>query len=76
MARVTYFLDGGARILRRRVNTSPAQPLLEGTAGAAWSLDAAAHLVRIRLELHTEGAHPHEATVFLKNPALARNSGT
>jgi type II secretory pathway pseudopilin PulG len=74
--RVTYFLDGSARILRRRVNTSPAQPLLERAAGAVWSLDAAAHLVRVRLELDTEGAHPHEATVFLKNPALARNSGT
>jgi type II secretory pathway pseudopilin PulG len=70
--RVTYFLDGNAGILRRRVNTSPAQPLLERVAGAAWSLDAAAHLVRIRLELDTEGAHPHEATVFLKNPALVQ----
>ena len=80
--RVTYFLDGNARILRRRVNASPAQPLLEGAAGAAWSLEAAAHLVRIRLELDdaavadTTGVHPHEATIFLKNPALARNSGT
>ena len=74
--RVTYFLDGSARILRRRVNTSPAQPLLEGAARAVWSLEAEAHLVRIRLELDIEGAHPHEATVFLKNPALARNSGT
>ncbi len=76
--RVTYFLDAGARILRRRVNTSPAQPLLEGAAVAAWSLDPAAHLVRIRLELDdpavadTKGAIPHEATVFLKNPALVR----
>ena len=76
--RVTYFLDRNARILRRRVNASPAQPLLEGAAVAAWSLEAAAHLVRIRLELYdpavadTEGDHPHEATIFLKNPALAR----
>jgi prepilin-type N-terminal cleavage/methylation domain-containing protein len=69
--RVTYFLDGNAHILRRRVNTSPAQPLLEGAAGAVWSLDAAAPLVRVRLELDTKGAHPHEATVFLKNAALA-----
>lgn len=73
---VTYFLDEPAGILRRRVNTSPAQPLLEGVAAAAWSLDTASLLVRIRLEPKTEGAHPHEATVFLKNPALARNSGT
>ncbi len=68
---VTYFLDGPGRILRRRVNTAPAQPLLENAAAAVWSLDPAAPLVRIRLELDIEGAHPHEATVFLKNPALA-----
>ncbi len=69
---VTYFLDPAAGILRRRVNASPAQPLLEGTARATWSLDAVAHLVRIRLELEIEGAPPYETTVFLKNPALAQ----
>lgn len=74
--RVAYFLDAAGHILRRRVNASPAQPLLEDTARAEWSLDAAAPLVRIRLQPDTEGAHPHETTVFLKNPALARNSGT
>jgi len=73
---VAYFLDGPSRVLRRRVNASPAQPLLEDTAAAAWALDPAALVVRIRIEPGTEGAHPHEATVFLKNPALARNSGT
>ena len=73
---VAYFLDKPARILRRRVDATGAQPLLEDAAAASWTLDPAAHLVRIRLELRTEGAHPHEATVFLKNPALAGNSGT
>jgi prepilin-type N-terminal cleavage/methylation domain-containing protein len=72
LERVAYFLDGPAGILRRRVNAAPAQPLLENAAAAAWSLDPAAPLVRIRLELDIEGAHPHEATVFLKNPVLAR----
>ena len=82
LERVTYFLDRPARILRRRVNTSSAQPLLEGAAAAIWNLDPAAPLVRIRLELDDpvvadiKGAQPHETTVFLKNPALAGNSGT
>jgi len=71
LERVTYYLDGPARILRRKVNASPAQPLLESAAAAAWSLDPAAHLVRVRIELDIEGAHPHETTVFLKNAALA-----
>lgn len=73
---IAYYRDGASRTLRRRVNASSAQPALEGVAAADWSLDAAAHLVRIRLELDTKGAHPHEATVFLKNPALAGRSGT
>ena len=34
LERVTYFLDAPAGILRRRVNASPAQPLLERTAAA------------------------------------------
>jgi type II secretory pathway pseudopilin PulG len=70
LERVAYFLDEPAGVLRRRVNASPAQPLLEGVAAAVWRCDPAASLVRVRLELEVEGAHPHESTVFLKNPAL------
>ena len=71
---VTYFRDSASRILRRRVNTSPAQPMLEDTAAVEWGLDSQAHLVRIRLEPAIQGVHPHDATVFLKNPALAGRS--
>jgi len=73
---VACFRDGATRVLRRRVNASPAQPLLEDTAGVAWELVAAAPLVRIRLESAAEGVHAYETTVFLKNPALAGGSGT
>lgn len=69
---VTYSRDGASRVLRRRVNSSPAQPLLEDAAGAAWVLDPASPLVRVRLEVEAEGVHRYDATVFLKNPALAR----
>lgn len=69
---VAYFLDGPARILRRRVNAGSAQPLLENIAAAIWIYDPEARLVRVRLELSVEGAHYYETTVFLKNPALAR----
>lgn len=72
---VAYYRDGASRILRRRANASPAQPVLEGVAAAEWSLETTAPLVRIRLELDPEGAHPHEATVFLKNSALAGSPG-
>jgi len=73
---VAFRLDRPARILRRRVNASPAQPLGEGVAAASWTLDPSAHLVRLRLEPDTEGAPAHEATVFLKNAALAARSGS
>jgi len=68
---VTYFLDGSAHILRRRVNAGSAQPLLENIAAAIWTYDLEARLVRVRLELSVEGERPHETTVFLKNSALA-----
>jgi type II secretory pathway pseudopilin PulG len=70
---VSYFLDGSAQILRRRVNSGSAQPLLENARSAAWVYDPQTRLVRVRLELDVEGAHPHESTVFLKNPALAQS---
>jgi prepilin-type N-terminal cleavage/methylation domain-containing protein len=72
---VAYFLDGPARILRRRVNAGSAQPLLENAAATIWNYDPEARLVRVRLELSVEGARPYETTVFLKNPALAGNPG-
>jgi type II secretory pathway pseudopilin PulG len=73
---VSYFLDGPASVLRRRVNAGSAQPLLENIAAAVWTRDPGARLVRVRLELNVEGERPHETTVFLKNRALAGNSGT
>lgn len=69
---VAYHLDTEAGILRRRVNGGAAQPALERAASAAWSFDPSSLLVRVRLELDVEGAQAHEATVFVKNAALAK----
>lgn len=68
---VAYSLDAPARILRRRVNAASAQPLLENAAAAIYRFDPEAGLVRVRLELGPEGGTAYEATVFLKNLALA-----
>lgn len=68
---VAYFRDGTTRVLRRRVNASPAQPLLDDTASVSWSHDPEARLVAIRIEIAAEGGHDYGTTVFLKNPALA-----
>jgi prepilin-type N-terminal cleavage/methylation domain-containing protein len=68
---VAYFRDGTTRVLRRQVNASPAQPLLDNTTSASWSHDPEARLVRISIEIAAEGATSYGTTVFLKNPALA-----
>jgi type II secretory pathway pseudopilin PulG len=69
---VAYFVDGAARVLKRRANAAPAQPALEGVRAAVWTYDAGARLARVRLEVDVEGAHPYEATVLVKNAALAQ----
>lgn len=68
---VTYFVDD-ARILRRRVNGGSAQPVLEDVGTAIWTYDADVRLARLRLEVDVEGAHPYEATILVKNAALAQ----
>jgi hypothetical protein len=69
---LAYFRDGAARVLRRRANSAPAQPVLEDVRTAIWTYDADVRLVRIRLEVDVEGAHPYEATVLVKNAVLAQ----
>lgn len=70
---VAYFRDGTTRVLRRRVNASPAQPLLDDTASVSWSHDPEAHLVTISIEISVEGVNQYGTTVFIKNAALARS---
>lgn len=73
---VTYFVDGAARVLRRRANGGSAQPVLEGVRAAVWTYDGEARLVRVRIEVDVEGVHPYETTVLVKNAVLAGNFGT
>lgn len=69
---IAYFLDGAARVLRRRANSASAQPVLEDVRAAVWTYDTDLRLARVRLEVDVEGAHPYEATVFIKNAVLAQ----
>lgn len=68
---VAYFRDGTTRVLRRRVNASSAQPLLDDVTSVSWVHNPEARLVAIRIEIAAEGATSYGTTVFLKNPALA-----
>ncbi|MDH4198544.1 MAG: hypothetical protein OEW05_14110 [Candidatus Aminicenantes bacterium] len=71
---VRIFLDADGRTLRRKVNASPAQPLLDDLSSFAPSYDQDANLATVRLTL----AAPEEKTYALslcpKNTLLGRPS--
>ncbi len=68
---VSVFLDEKKQVLRRKVNSSPAQPLLEEAGSFSFDLDKAANLVRLRLAHSTNREKCYEIFVFPKNTALA-----
>lgn len=69
--KVIYFLDQDQNVLRRKVNSSPAQPLLEHVSSFEPSYEKASNLVRISLVLKTTKEKKYEISVFPKNIALA-----
>jgi prepilin-type N-terminal cleavage/methylation domain-containing protein len=71
LEKILLNLDARQGILRRKVNLSPAQPLLENAGEAGFFVDRAANLVRVRLSLNSQGDAAYELQLFPKNPALA-----
>ncbi len=67
---ISFYLDAGKGILRRKVNTSPAQPLLEDVVMFDVIYDMAANIISIGLTLKTKEEKKYEATIFSKNMAL------
>jgi prepilin-type N-terminal cleavage/methylation domain-containing protein len=69
--RLTF--DEARASLRRGVNLSPAQPLLENVRSGVFRYDGPANAVRIRFELDSpsQGDKTYELCLFPKNPALA-----
>ena len=68
---ISIFHDGKKRILRRKVNSSPSQPLLEEASSFSFNLDKAANLVRLRLAHSVNKEKFYEISIFPKNTALA-----
>jgi hypothetical protein len=68
---VSLFLDKNKHILRRKVNTSPAQPLLEEVGLFDFHYEKATNLVRLSLSFATNKEKAYETSVFPKNIALA-----
>ena len=71
LKKISLFLDKDKQILRRRVNSSPAQPLLEEVTLFGFIYDKATNLARLRLALKSNREKEYEISVFPKNAALA-----
>jgi hypothetical protein len=71
LKKISFFLDKDKQILRRKTNSSPAQPLLEDAASFGFSFEEASVLVRLHLALESNKEKKYEISVFPKNAALA-----
>lgn len=67
---VTYFLDERTSVLRRKVNSSPAQPLLDNAGLFEFAYAEESNLVRIKLADKKNKERTHELSVFPKNLGL------
>jgi type II secretory pathway pseudopilin PulG len=71
LKKISFFLDKDKQILRRKTNSSPAQPLLEEAILFAFSYERARNLARLQLALKSNKEKKYEISVFPKNAALA-----
>jgi prepilin-type N-terminal cleavage/methylation domain-containing protein len=67
---VTYFLDERTAVLRRKVNTSPAQPLFDNAGLFEFTYLKEDNLVRVKLADKKNMERAHELSVFPKNLGL------
>jgi len=67
---VTFFLDEKTAVLRRKVNASPAQPLLDDAGLFEFAYLEEDNLVRVRLADKKNMERAHELSVFPKNLGL------
>jgi len=68
--KVSFFFDEDKQIIRRKVNTSPSQPLLEEVALFEFTHEKCANLVRLRLAPLLNKEKKYEISVYPKNTAL------
>jgi len=73
LRRVCLFWDESRGAIRRKVNASPAQPLLEDVASFTFEYIEDANLVMLGLTLKGKEEKKYETTVFPKNTAMASN---
>lgn len=69
--KVSLYLDEDTHILRRKVNTSPSQPLLEDVNSFAYNYDLSLNILYLGITLIQAKEKIYEVSVFPKNIALA-----
>jgi len=67
---VSFYLDSEKGVLRRKVNTSPAQPLLEDVVAFDVFYETASNIISLSLVPKTKEEKKYEAFIFPKNMAL------
>jgi hypothetical protein len=65
----SFYLDHKSLILRRKVNSSPAQPLLEGAEAVVFTYETPSNL--INASITTSEDKTYEISIFPKNLYLA-----
>lgn len=71
LEKITYSLDSSKTTVRRKVNSSSAQPLLEGVTSFVLGYGAAKHLASVGFGLQSGTRKTFTISVFPKNMALA-----
>jgi len=71
LRQVTLYLDEDKRIIRRKVNASPAQPLLESVTSFEFEYEKDVNLARFGFTLDIDEEKKYETTIFPKNTAMA-----
>jgi hypothetical protein len=73
LERISLFYDSEEKTIRRKVNSSPAQPLLEEAASLSFDYEKTTNIVRLRLALASRKEKIYEISVYPKNTALANS---
>jgi len=71
LKKISLFFDEKKQIIRRKVNNSPSQPLLEEVISFDFSYIKTANIVNLSLVLKSEKEKKYEISVFPKNISLA-----
>jgi len=71
LEKISLFYDDEEQTIKRKVNSSPAQPLLEEAALFNFDYEKITNLIRLRLALTASKEKVYEISVYPKNTALA-----